>query len=420
MPTKAKTPGAWKRAAKGIYFRTAPGRKNGVRADRYYVLKHSPYGKQLTEALGWESDGCSIDAAHEALSRLRNAKRAGIGPKTLREERDANERAKQQLAEEQEARRRREKSVADLWDRYSKEVVAIGNKPSTAAEKIRMWRTRIEPALSSLKINDITAEDASAVVRAPLRLDDTGRIAGGKGEAGNLYRLLHHMFSKALLWGLRSRELGNPLEGVASPKVPRRERLLSAGEIAALGRTLDDPVVVATEGVQVVAAIRVAILTGARISEILSLRWSMVRRDEGELHLPDTKTGFSRRPISAATLDVLMSLERMPGVDFVFRNPRHPARPVSYSTVSKAFERIAKAAGVRNCSLHTLRHWFVTQAAARIKNPRIGMQLSGHKSTTAYLGYVHGNREEAAALAEDLAALATGTVAEVHDLRRKG
>jgi len=46
---------------------------------------------------------------------------------------------------------------------------------------------------------------------------------------------------------------------------------------------------------------RAAILTGARISELLSLRWEHIRREEMELHLPDTKSGFSRRPMSAAT-----------------------------------------------------------------------------------------------------------------------
>ena len=85
-----------------------------------------------------------------------------------------------------------------------------------------MWRRRINPAIGNLKISDVTDEDAGAVVRAPLRLDATARVIGGKAEAGNTYRLLHHMFSKALGWGLRAKEAGNPLENVSEPKVPRR------------------------------------------------------------------------------------------------------------------------------------------------------------------------------------------------------
>src|SRR4051794_17754184 len=68
----------------------------------------------------------------------------------------------------------------------------------------------IKPALGHLKIKDVTQDDAEAVVQAPLRLDDKGGVIGGRAEAGNTYRLLHHMFRKALAWGLRPKEVGNP------------------------------------------------------------------------------------------------------------------------------------------------------------------------------------------------------------------
>jgi formaldehyde-activating enzyme involved in methanogenesis len=43
-----------------------------------------------------------------------------------------------------------------------------------------------------------------------------------------------------------------------------------------------------------------------------------------------------------------------------------------------------------------------------VNNPRVGMALTGHKSHAAYLNYIHGDKEQARALAEQLAALATG------------
>ena len=70
----------------------------------------------------------------------------------------------------------------------------------------------------------------------------------------------------------------------------------------------------------------------------------------------------------------------------------------------KAFERIADRAGVPNCTLHTIRHWFSTMTANSESNPRIGMALTGHKSHAAYLNYVHADRERARALAEQLGA----------------
>ena len=398
----------WITAAPGIRYRQHKSRKHGARLDRYFTLRFSVDGRQVEEALGWSSDGWTVARAQEELSRLRKAKRTGEGPATLRDEAKANRQAAQQRAEEEAALARKQRTVGDLWDRYSKEVVAIENKPSTVAEKTRMWERRVEPAIGKLKINDVTEEDAGAVVRAPLRLDAAGQVIGGKAEAGNLYRLLHHMFHKALQWKLHPKEAGNPLESVTEPKVNRRERLLTGGEIGALMRELDAAERGRTEHPQSVAAIRAAILTGARISELLTLRWQNVRRDEMELHLPDTKTGFSRRPISAAALAALDSVERVPGVEFVFRAINTPAAPLAYNTVEKAFRRIAERAGVTSCTLHTLRHWVATMTANTVSNPRVGMALTGHRSHQAYMAYVHGDKEQARVLADQLAALANG------------
>jgi integrase len=213
--------------------------------------------------------------------------------------------AERKKAEAETRRQRLEKTVDDLWDRYRKEVMAVANKPRTVADKNRLWKQRIRPALGHLKVQEVTEEDAGAVVRAPLRLDANGRVIGGKAEAGNTYRLLHHMFRKALQWGLRPREAGNPLENVVEPKTSRRERLLAPGEIGALLKALERAATENTEEPQIIAAVQTVILTGARISELLALQWDHIRPEETELHLPDTKTGFSRRPISTETLAVL-------------------------------------------------------------------------------------------------------------------
>jgi integrase len=207
---------------------------------------------------------------------------------------------------------------------------------------------------------------------------------------------------------LRAKLAGNPLDSVSEPKVNRRERLLAGGEVGALMQALDAAESDNTEHLQCVAAIRAAVLTGARISELLNLRWQDIRRDEMELHLPDTKSGFSRRPISATVLGVLDGVQRMPGVEFVFRAVKQPTAPLPYNTVEKAFRRITRRAGVERCSLHTIRHWFATMTANSVSNARVGMALTGHKSHAAYMNYIHGDKEQARALADQLAALANG------------
>ena len=97
---------------------------------------------------------------------------------------------------------------------------------------------------------------------------------------------------------------------------------------------------------------------------------------------------------------------RAAGFDFVFPAVTSPTAPLAYNTVENSFRRIRAKAGVERCTLHTIRHWFATMTANSVSNQRVGMALTGHKSHAAYMNYVHGDKEQARALAEQLAALA--------------
>ena len=158
------------------------------------------------------------------------------------------------------------------------------------------------------------------------------------------------------------------------------------------------------------------------VSEILRLQWKEVRQHEREVHLTDTKTGFSRRPISEEALAAINSIERRPGCPHVFRSPRKLTLPMDYTLVRKVFRRIASRSGVANCTLHTVRHWFSTITANSVSNHRVGMALTGHKSHAAYMTYGHEEREQARALADQIGALtrALGEGKNIVSLRKEG
>ena len=82
----------------------------------------------------------------------------------------------------------------------------MSNGPRTAAEKTRMWERCIKPEIGDARVGKVTEEAVSRIVRSALRYDAAGQVIGGKAQAGNLYRLLHHMFSKSL-------GMGSPPEG---------------------------------------------------------------------------------------------------------------------------------------------------------------------------------------------------------------
>jgi integrase len=66
-----------------------------------------------------------------------------------------------------------------------------------------------------------------------------------------------------------------------------------------------------------VAAIRLLILTGARLREILNAKWNYVNWERGALDLPDSKTGRKTIYLSAAALAVLKDIPRVAGNPFI-------------------------------------------------------------------------------------------------------
>jgi len=65
------------------------------------------------------------------------------------------------------------------------------------------------------------------------------------------------------------------------------------------------------------AAIRLLILTGARLREILHAKWEFVNWERGAMDLPDSKSGKKTIYLSAAALAVLKAIPRLPGNPYI-------------------------------------------------------------------------------------------------------
>jgi integrase len=74
----------------------------------------------------------------------------------------------------------------------------------------------------------------------------------------------------------------------------KRERFLSPEEYASLGKTLREVEANGSETKSSVNAIRLLMLTGCRLGEIMTLKWDFVNLDAREFRLPDSKTGKRR------------------------------------------------------------------------------------------------------------------------------
>jgi integrase len=186
--------------------------------------------------------------------------------------------------------------------------------------------------------------------------------------------LLKAILTKAVEWG---KLIESPAKRVKLLRVDnRRTRVLSPEEERAL--------VAACQG-KFKALVTLALLTGARLGELLGLQWTDVTDDE--VTFLETKNGRTRRlPLTASMKAVF---ERLPKVhEYVFTNPR-TAQP--YTSIGNSFERALERAEITtgDVSFHTLRHTALSRMIAEGHSDHTVMAISGHSTTRMLERYTH-------------------------------
>jgi integrase len=168
-----------------------------------------------------------------------------------------------------------------------------------------------------------------------------------------------------------------------------------------------------------VAAVRLLLFTGARMTEILTLRWSWIDLVNGVIRLPDSKTGAKTIHLSAPARAVLDGLPRMSGNPHVIVGGKTGAHLVN---LEKPWRRFRKAADLDDVRLHDLRHSFASVGAGTgMGLPMIG-KLLGHSQPQTTARYAHLDRDPVTAANEDIgrriaAAMAGKPAAKVVKLR---
>ena len=135
-----------------------------------------------------------------------------------------------------------------------------------------------------------------------------------------------------------------------------------------------------------VAAIRLLILTGARLREILDAQWQQVDLQRGILFLADSKTGKKPVYLSAAAQAVLADLSRIEGNPYIIAGAKAGA---PRADLKKPWQAVTKAAALDGVRLHDLRHSFASiGAGASMGLPIIG-KLLGHSQAATTHRYAH-------------------------------
>jgi integrase len=133
-----------------------------------------------------------------------------------------------------------------------------------------------------------------------------------------------------------------------------------------------------TWGIQ--SIVLLALETGMRRSEILSLKWINIFIEDRYLLLPDTKNGDSRAvPLSSKAVNILNSLEKSSDSLF-FIKP---------DTVTRAFKRACIRVGLEDLRFHDIRHEATSRFFELGLNTMEVSAITGHKTLTMLKRYTH-------------------------------
>jgi integrase len=267
-------------------------------------------------------------------------------------------------------------TVKELAERFDKEHISVRLKPNTAAGYRRLLQRDILPALGRLRVTEVTRADIAKLHH------DQRHIPY---EANRCLEVVSKMFSLAEMWGLRP-DGSNPRKHIKKYAEEKRERFLSPAELKRVGEVLREMEAEGIELPSAIAAVRLLMLTGCRLGEIMTLKWDYVDFAAGALRLPDSKTGAKVVQLGRPAIEALKKIARVDGNPWVIVGAKTGAH---LTDLQPFWQRVRARAGLKDARIHDLRHTFASTAVAAGQGlPMIG-KLLGHTQVQTTARYAH-------------------------------
>ena len=241
--------------------------------------------------------------------------------------------------------------VKELCTRYLTEHAETRKKATSIRNDRRLIEAHVLPALGSKKVAAITRAEIAALHHS---------LRKTPYEANRMLAMVSKMFGLAERWGLRP-DASNPAKNIDRYREEKRERYLSPEELARLWQVLHSDEASKTASRSAIAAVKLLILTGRRLNEVLTLRWEWIDLDTKVMRLPDTKSGRLTVSLGEAAIAVLLDL-RANGRDdtFVISGQRTGASLVN---LQKPWRALRLLAGLDDVRIHDLRHTYASVGA---------------------------------------------------------
>lgn len=264
-------------------------------------------------------------------------------------------------------------TVRSLGERFIEEYVPCHLKPSTQGEYKRCVQIFINPEIGTMKLVSVERTDIAKIHH---------QLRHVPYQANRVLGVLSIMFNLAESWGLRP-QFSNPCRGVKKFKEKKRERFLNREELKRLGEALRIEEEFAPSAV---ACIRLLLLTGCRLGEIQTLKWSYLDLDTCLAFLPDSKTGRKTLYLGSVAVKLLKSIPRRKDNPYVITGD---VEGKYLTDMQKPWRRIRKFADLPDVRIHDLRHTFASSGVALGQGLPIIGRLLGHTQPQTTARYAH-------------------------------
>jgi integrase len=291
---------------------------------------------------------------------------------------------------------RKAETISDLLTSFMDDHIRAKRKARTARLFQGYIDNHIEPALGTRKAPSLARVDLERLHKTIGRTNPV--------TANRVLALICAAYSYGMRSGHLPERMANPASGIEKFREAVRERFLTEPELLRLGEAIREAETVGTPwvkqskskharksenritniGPHAAAALRLLIFTGARLREILDLRWNHVDFQRGLLFLPDSKTGKKTIVLGAAALGVLENLPHV-GKFVIAGTDNEKAR----ADLQRPWALVSKRADLAGLRLHDLRHSFASVGAGSgFGLPVIG-KLLGHSNFKTTERYAH-------------------------------
>ncbi len=267
-------------------------------------------------------------------------------------------------------------NLSDVWLRFQNEHLPL-RKQQTRYEYEGQWRSTLGPKLGRMAVAQISRSDIDRLHKS---------MKATPYRANRVLALLSRLLSLAEVWELRPTG-SNPCRHVERFREEPRSRFLVEAELHSLGESMREMEITGELSSSAANAVRLLLLTGARLSEILTAKWAWVDRDRRVLSLPDSKTGAKPVYLSDTAIAVLdHQLGNSADDPFIFPGSGSEGRMIN---LRKPWTRICQRAKLEGVRLHDLRHTAASIAVGQGASLPIIGRLLGHSQAQTTQRYAH-------------------------------